>query len=151
MITYDNILPEEFHNRLLTIKGKFAIDDTDGNYYRFTYPSYPVAIDFENVFLGVGIPHQCDVMYFSKRTEGMKTSYKQFEDSNFSLLIYFINENYTGGELLYNQENLGKKPNRAVYFNSGIGVDFSIVNKGTQYLLISYFRKSPIKNLKTVL
>ena len=143
MITYDNILPEEFHNRLLDIKGKFAIDDTDGNYYRFTYPSYPVAIDFENLFLGVGVPYQCDVMYFSKRTEGMKTVYRQFEDSNLSLLIYFINEDYTGGELTYGGSIIKAKANKALYFDSGIDVDLTPVLSGTQYLFISYFRKSP--------
>ena len=151
MIIYDDILPEYFYNKLSNMEGKYALDDTSGNYYRFVYPSYGIAIDFENIFLGVGIPYQCDKMYFSKRVEGMKTSYKQFEDLNYSLLIYFINENYKGGELRYNQGNLENKSNRAVYFDSGTGVDFNIVTKGIQYLFVSYFKKSPVKHLKTVI
>lgn len=133
------------------MEGKYAIEKTNGNYYRLVYPPYSIAIDFENIFLGIGIPHQCDVMYFSKRTEGMKTRYKQFEDPNLSLLIYFINEDYTGGELIYNQDIIASKSNKAVYFDSGIDVDFNTVTSGTQYLLISYFRKSLIKNSKTII
>jgi hypothetical protein len=151
MITYDNILPDYFYSKLSNMEGKYAVDSNGGNYYRFTYPPYGIAIDFENIFLGVGIPHQCDVMYFSKRTEGMKTIYKQFEDPNLSLLIYFINEDYTGGELIYKQDTVASKSNKAVYFDSGIGIEFTAVTSGTQYLLISYFRKSPIKNLKTII
>ena len=151
MIIYDDILPEYFYSKLSNIEAKYAIEKTNGNYYRLVYPSYSIAIDFENIFLGVGIPHQCDVMYFSKRTEGMKTIYKQFEDPNLSLLIYFINEDYTGGELIYNQDIIARKSNKAVYFDSGIGVNFTTVTSGTQYLLISYFRKSPIKNSKTII
>ena len=151
MIIYDDILPEYFYSKLSNIEAKYAIEKTNGNYYRLVYPSYSIAIDFENIFLGVGIPHQCDVMYFSKRTEGMKTIYKQFEDPNLSLLIYFINEDYTGGELIYNQDIIVRKSNKAVYFDSGIGVNFTTVTSGTQYLLISYFRKSPIKNSKTII
>ena len=151
MIIYDDILPEYFYSKLSNMEGKYAIEKTNGNYYRLVYPPYNIAIDFENIFLGVGIPHQCDVMYFSKRTEGMKTIYKQFEDPNLSLLIYFINEDYTGGELIYNQDIIARKSNKAVYFDSGIGVDFNTVTSGTQYLLISYFRSSPIKNSKTII
>jgi len=151
MIVYDNILPEDFYKKLTNIEGKFALDETNGNYYRFTYPAPKVAIDFENLFLGVGIPHQCDVAYFSKRSEGVKTVYKQYKDIGYSVLIYFINENYEGGELLYNSESIEPKANKAVYFDSGIDLDLALVTSGTQYLYISYFRKSPVKSLKTII
>jgi len=151
MIVYDNILPEEFYSRLPNIEGKFALDETNGNYYRFTYPSPKIAIDFENLFLGVGIPYQCDVVYFSKRSEGMQTIYNQFKDIDYSVLIYFINENYSGGELTYGNEVVIPKSNKAVYFDSGIDIDLTPVISGTQYLYISYFRKSPTKSSKTII
>jgi len=151
MIIYDNIIPEEFYTKLINIEGKFALQNTNGNYYRFTYPSDRTAVDFENLFLGVGIPHQCDIMFFSKRTVGMETIYKQFKDLNYSLLIYFINEDYTGGELTYGSKVVTPKANRALYFDSGIDVELIPVTDGTQYLFISYFRKSPIKRSKTII
>ncbi len=151
MIIFDNILPDYFRNRLIDIEGKYALDDTDGNYYRFTYPSHQIAIDFENMFLGVGIPYQCDKMYFSKRSKGIETTYKQFKDSNYALLIYFINQNYSGGELKYKESIIVPEANKAVYFDSGIDVELKNIDKGTQYLFISYFRRSGIKNTRTLI
>jgi hypothetical protein len=151
MIIYDNILPDYFRNRLTDIEGKYALDDKDGNYYRFTYPSHQIAIDFENIFLGVGIPHQCDKMYFSKRSKGIKTIYKQFKDLDYALIIYFINENYSGGGLRYKESIITPEANKAVYFDSGIDLELESVEEGTQYLFISYFRRSGIKNTKTLI
>lgn len=151
MIVYDNILPDYFYDRLTEIEGKYAIDNIDGNYYRFTYPSHQIAIDFENMFLGVGIPYQCDKMYFSKRTEGMKTVYKQFKDPDYAVLVYFINENYIGGELKCREDRILPKANKAVYFVSGIDIEFEDVLTGTQYLFISFFRRSSIKNTRTII
>ncbi len=151
MIIYDKILPFDFYDNLSNMEGKYSVETSSGNYYRFIYPSYETAIDFENIFLGTGIPYQCDKMYFSKRTEGMKTVYNQFKDTSYAVLIYFINENYTGGDLMYGGEEVKAQANRAVYFDSGIDIELTNVLSGTQYLLISYFRKSPIKNSKTLI
>lgn len=151
MIVYDNILPDSLYSRLSNMEGKYAVENTDGNYYRFVYPPYDVAIDFENIFLGVGVPYQCDKMYFSKRTEWMKTNYQQFKDTDYALLIYFINEDYSGGELKHKGENIIPQANKAVYFDSGIDLEFDYILTGTQYLFISFFRKSPIKSSKTLI
>ena len=58
MKVYNNIFPEAFH-QIITVEGKYALELTNGDYYRFIYPSYKFAIDVENFLLGAGIEHQC--------------------------------------------------------------------------------------------
>lgn len=151
MIVYDNILPEYFYKKLTNIEGKYALNTSEGNYYRFTYPSYQIAIDFENIFLGVGIPHQCDIMFFNKRAEHIKYYYNQFKNPEYSILVYFINENYKGGQIMYKEQEITPVFNKAVYFDSGINLEIQPVIEGTQYLLITYFRKNLIKKFNTII
>lgn len=151
MVIYNNFLPDSFRSKLTEIDGKYAIDNTDGNFYRFTYPSYQIGIDFENMFLGAGIPYQCDKMYFNKRSDKEVSIYKQFKDPNYALAIYFINENYHGGSIRYKETTISPEANKAVYFDSGIDVELENITEGIQYLFISFFRRSTIKNSRTII
>lgn len=151
MVIYNNFLPDSFRNRLIDIEGKYALDNTNGNFYRFTYPSYQIGIDFENMFLGAGVPYQCDKMYFSKRSDKEVSVYNQFKDLNYALAIYFINENYHGGSIRYKENTISPEANKAVYFDSGIDVELESITEGIQYLFICFFRRSTIKNTRTII
>lgn len=150
MIIYDSLFPKEFCESMI-YEGKYAVESSDGNYYRFTYPPYKFAIDVENYLIGMGLKSQCDIMYFSKRTKGDINTYKQFTNPDYSILVYFINDNYIGGELQYKESTVKPFPNTGVYFDSGIDVDFKPILEGTQYLLISYFRNNLIKYTKSII
>lgn len=150
MRVYDNIFPEAFHEAI-TVDGKYAVETTNGDYYRFVYLPYKFAIDIENFLLGAGIEHQCDKMIISKRPADTKTTYNQFEDKNYSTFIYFINDNYKGGELLYEDQVLNPTSNKGVYFDNNDKFRLADVIEGTQYIIIAYFRKNPIKQSKTLL
>ena len=150
MTIYDNIFPEAFHQSI-AVEGKYAVETANGDYYRFVYPSYKFAIDVENFILGAGVEHQCDKMFISKRPAETKTIYNQFEDRNYSTFIYFINDNYKGGELLYEDQIVSPISNRGVYFGNSDKFILTDITEGTQYTLISYFRKNAIKQSKTLL
>jgi len=147
---YDNIFPEAFH-QTITVDGKYVVEITNGDYYRFIYPPYKFAIDVENFLLGAGIEHQCDKMFVSKRPADIKTVYSQFEDKNYSTFVYFINDNYKGGELLYKDQVVSPVSNKGVYFDNDDKFKLTDVVEGVQYILITYFRKNPIKQSKTLL
>jgi len=147
---YNNTFPEAFY-QTITVDGKYAVETTNGDYYRFIYPPYKFAIDVENFLLGAGIEHQCDKMFVSKRPADIKTVYSQFEDKNYSTFIYFINDNYKGGELLYEDQVVSPVSNKGVYFDNDDKFKLTDVVEGVQYILITYFRKNPIKQSKTLL
>jgi hypothetical protein len=150
MKIYSNTFPEEFYQSI-EVEGKYAVEISNGNYYRFIYPPYKFAIDVENFLLGIGIEHQCDKMFVNKRLAGIPTTYKQFADDNYSVFIYFINDNYKGGELLYEDQVINPLQNKGVYFENNDKFALTDVTEGTQYLLVSYFRKNPIKQSRTLL
>ncbi len=150
MKVYNNTFPEAFY-QTITVEGKYAVETTNGDYYRFIYPPYKFAIDVENFLLGAGISHQCDKMFVSKRPADIKTVYSQFEDKNYSTFIYFINDNYKGGELLYEDQVVSPVSNKGVYFDNDDKFKLTDVVEGVQYILITYFRKNPIKQSKTLL
>ena len=150
MKVYNNTFPEAFY-QTITVEGKYAVETTNGDYYRFIYPPYKFAIDVENFLLGAGIEHQCDKMFVSKRPADIKTVYSQFEDKNYSTFIYFINDNYKGGELLYEDQVVSPVSNKGVYFDNDDKFKLTDVVEGVQYILITYFRKNPIKQSKTLL
>ena len=72
-------------------------------------------------------------------------------NSNFSVFIYFVNENYIGGELLYGKEVIKPLQNKGIYFDNTDKFELTTVTEGIQYILISYFRKNTIKQEKTLL
>lgn len=150
MQIYNNIFPEEFH-QAIRVEGKYAVEVSNGDYYRFIYPSHELAIDVENFLLGAGINHQCDKMFMSKRLAEVPTKYNQFSDKNYAVFIYFINDNYKGGELLYENEVITPVKNRGVYFENTDNFVLTDIHSGIQYLLVSYFRKNSIKLTKTLL
>jgi len=147
---YDNIFPEEFH-RSMKMDGKYAIENSNGDYYRFVYPEYEFAIDVENLLLGVGIEHQCDKLILSKREANINTIYTGFLDESYSCFIYFVNDNYTGGRLILENSTISPISNRGVYFDNTDKFELETVEEGTQYLIISYFRKNKVKRDKTLL
>jgi hypothetical protein len=147
---YNNLLPEEFH-KSIEVEGKYAIETTNGDYYRFKYPPYTLAIDIENFLLGIGIEHQCDKMYLSKRPADTLSVYNQFRDESYATFLYFINNNYEGGELLYEDQLITPDSNKGIYFENNDKFTLTDVIKGTQYILVTYFRKNPVKQIKTLL
>lgn len=150
MIVYDSLFPKEFCESMI-YEGKYAVETSNGNFYRFTYPPYRFAVDVENYLLGAGFKSQCDVTYFSKRIPGELSTYNQLQDSNYTSLIYFINDNYKGGNIITKGNIIEPVYNKGVYFDTELGIDFEPVLEGTQYLLVMYFRKETIKYNKSII
>ena len=150
MVIYDNIFPEDFFDTI-EIKGKYPTTDSNKDSYRFRDLPYRFAIDVENFLLGIGIEHQGDKMVLSQRPAGLSTKYSRFIDEKYSVFVYFINDDYKGGELLYGKEVIKPLQNRGVYFDNKDKFELAPVTEGVQYTLISYFRKNTIKQNKTLL
>lgn len=150
MVIYDNIFPEDFFDTI-EIKGKYPPVESSKDSYRFRDLPYRFAIDVENFLLGIGIEHQGDKMVLSQRPAGLVTKYSRFVDENFSVFVQFINDDYKGGELLYEKEVIEPLQSRGVYFENKDKFELAPVTEGVQYILISYFRKNTIKKNRTLL
>ena len=79
MVIYDNLFPEDFFEAI-KVEGKYAIEESQQDCYRFRTLPGEFAVGVENFLLGAGIEHQCDKMFISKRPADIKTIYNQFED-----------------------------------------------------------------------
>jgi len=150
VVIYDNLFPEDFFEAI-KVEGKYAIEESQQDCYRFRTLPGEFAVGVENFLLGVGVKHQGDKMIISKRPTGFLTKYSRFLDENFSVFIYFVNENYIGGELLYGKEVIKPLQNKGIYFDNTDKFELTTVTEGIQYILISYFRKNTIKQEKTLL
>jgi len=150
VVIYDNLFPEDFFEAI-KVEGKYSIEEGQQDCYRFRTLPGEFAVGVENFLLGVGVEHQGDKMIISKRPTGFITKYSRFLDENFSVFVYFINENYTGGELMYEKQVIKPLQNRGIYFDNIDKFELTTVTEGTQYILISYFRKNTIKQKKTLI